>query len=109
VVEDRFAGEGSDVVVLPSFAGPYWTPALDALASSFRVQLVQLPGFGDFAVPGNARRVLGLAPILKPAFADAGLLGAPVIGHSFGGWLALGKTTIKEGRRRWWCLQLLRS
>jgi pimeloyl-ACP methyl ester carboxylesterase len=89
VLEVRVEGEGPDVVVLPSFVGPCWTPALDALASSFRVHLVQLPGFGDFAVPVEARRVLDLAPILKVALADAGLLGVPVIGHSFGGWLAL--------------------
>ncbi len=89
VLEVRVEGKGPDVVVLPSSVGPYWTPALDALASSFRVHLVELPGFGDFGVPGDARRVLDLAPILKVAFADAGLLGLPVIGHSFGGWLAL--------------------
>ncbi len=88
-LEVRVEGDGPDVVVLPSFVGPYWTAALDELASSFRVHLLQLPGFGDFAVPREARRVLDLATVLKVALADAGLLGASVIGHSFGGWLAL--------------------
>ncbi len=88
-LEERVEGDGPDVVVLPSFVGPYWTAALDELASSFRVHLLQLPGFGDFAVPREARRVLDLATVLKVALADAGLLGASVIGHSFGGWLAL--------------------
>ena len=88
-LEVRVEGTGPDVVVLPSFVGPYWTPALDELASSFRVHLLQLPGFGEFVVPSQARRVLDLASVLKVALADAGLLGAPVIGHSFGGWLAI--------------------
>jgi pimeloyl-ACP methyl ester carboxylesterase len=89
MLEVRVGGDGPDVVVLPSFVGPYWTPALDELASSFRVHLLQLPGFGDFAVPREARRVLDLAVPLRIALADAGLLGASVIGHSFGGWLAI--------------------
>ncbi len=88
-LEVRVEGDGPDVVVLPSFVGPHWTPALDELASSFRVHLLQLPGVGDFAVPSEARRVLDLATVLKVALADAGLLGASVIGHSFGGWLAI--------------------
>ena len=88
-LEVRVQGDGPAVVVLPSFVGPYWTPALDELASSFRVHLLQLPGFGDFAVPREARRVTDLATVLKVALADAGLLGASVIGHSFGGWLAI--------------------
>lgn len=88
-LEVRVEGHGPDVLVLPSFVGPYWTPALDELASSFRVHLLQLPGFGDFAVPHEARRVTDLATVLKVALADAGLLGASVIGHSFGGWLAM--------------------
>jgi pimeloyl-ACP methyl ester carboxylesterase len=88
-LEVRVDGSGPDVVVLPSFVGAYWTPALDQLASAFRVHLLQLPGFGEFTVPANARRVLDLAPLLKVALDEVGLLGAPVIGHSFGGWLAI--------------------
>jgi pimeloyl-ACP methyl ester carboxylesterase len=89
MLQVRVEGAGPDVVVLPSFVGPYWTSALEELASSFRVHLLQLPGFGGFAVAREARRVLDLATVLKVALADAGLLGASVIGHSFGGWLAL--------------------
>ncbi len=89
MLEVRVEGDGPDVVVLPSFVGPYWTPALDELAASFRVHLLQLPGFGEFVVPREARRVLDLATVLKVALADADLLGASLIGHSFGGWLAI--------------------
>ena len=85
----RVQGDGPDVVVLPSFVGSYWTPALDELATSFRVHLLALPGFGDLEAPKEARRVLDLAALLRIAFADAQLIGAPLIGHSFGGWLAV--------------------
>lgn len=85
----RVSGTGPDVCVLPSFVGAYWSDGLERLSSSFRVHLLQLPGFGDFNVPGTARRVPDLAPILKAAMADAGLLGLPLIGHSFGGWVAI--------------------
>jgi pimeloyl-ACP methyl ester carboxylesterase len=88
-LEVRVEGDGPDVVVLPSFVGALWTPALDELASSFRVHLLQLPGFGELEAPREARRVLDLAALLRIAMADAGLLGASVIGHSFGGWLAI--------------------
>ncbi|BBY38155.1 dihydrolipoamide acetyltransferase [Mycobacterium mantenii] len=88
-LEARVEGQGPDVVVLPSFVGPYWTPALDELASSFRVHLLRLPGFGDLATPREARRVLDVAPLLRIALAEADLLGVSMIGHSFGGWLAI--------------------
>lgn len=87
--EVRVEGTGPDVVVLPGFVGAHWTPALDRLAAGFRVHLFQLPGFGDFAVPSGARRVTDLAPLMRSELAEAGLLGAPLIGHSFGGWLAI--------------------
>lgn len=88
-LEVRVEGSGPDVVVLPSFVGAYWTPGLDALTASFRVHLLQLPGFGDLVAPNEARRVIDLAALLRIALVEAGLLGAPVIGHSFGGWLAM--------------------
>lgn len=88
-LEVRVAGEGPDVVVLPSFVGSYWTPALDELAASFRVHLLRLPGFGDLGAPREARRVSDLAALMRIALAEAGLLGASMIGHSFGGWLAM--------------------
>lgn len=88
-LEVRVEGEGPDVVVLPGFVGAYWTPGLEKLSSSHRVHLLQLPGFGDFSVPKDARRVLDLATLLRIAMTDAGLAGMPLIGHSFGGWLAV--------------------
>ncbi len=97
--EVRVEGDGPDVIVLPSFVGPYWTAALDELASSFRVHLLQLPGFGDFAVPREARRVLDLATQLRLRLSDAGLLGVSVIGHSFGGWLAMELALLAPPKR----------
>jgi pimeloyl-ACP methyl ester carboxylesterase len=87
--EVKVQGVGPDVVVLPSFVGPYWTAALEELASSYRVHLLQLPGFGDFTIPRDARRLLDVAALLKVTLGEAGLLGVPLIGHSLGGWLAI--------------------
>lgn len=84
----RVGGSGPDVLVLPSFVGPYWTPGLETLSSRFRVHLLRLPGFDGAEVGTGVRRVDELASILKVALGDAGLLGLPLIGHSFGGWLA---------------------
>ena len=71
-LEVRVEGTGPDVVVLPGFVGPYWGAALDELASSFRVHLLQLPGFGGLTAPPQARRVLDLAPLLKVALSRRG-------------------------------------
>ncbi len=98
-LEVRVAGDGPDIIVLPSFVGPYWTAALDELAAEFRVHLLQLPGFGDIAVPRDARRVLDLAPLLRVELADAGLLGAPMIGHSFGAWLGIELALLAPPKR----------
>jgi len=98
-LEVRVEGTGPDVVVLPGFVGPYWGAALDELALSFRVHLLQLPGFGGLTAPPQARRVLDLAPLLKVALVEAGLVGVPVIGHSFGGWLAVELALVAPPRK----------
>jgi pimeloyl-ACP methyl ester carboxylesterase len=61
---------------------------LDALAANFRIHLLRLPGFEGAEVDSGIRRVDELASVLKVAMRDAGLLGLPLIGQSFGGWLA---------------------
>ena len=43
--------------------------------------------------------MLDLAPLLKVALAEAGLVGAPVIGHSFGGWLAVELALLAPPRK----------
>ncbi|MDT5100282.1 MAG: hypothetical protein QOC76_4019 [Mycobacterium sp.] len=95
----RVSGTGPDVVVLPGFVGPYWTAGLDALSANFRVHLLRLPGFEGADVEGGIRRVDELASVLKVAMRDAGLLGLPLIGQSFGGWLAAELALIAQPAR----------
>lgn len=84
----RSAGSGPDVVVVPGFVTSAATPGLDALASAWTVHLVELPGFGADPVPDGVRSVMDLACVVKGALRARGLLGAPLIGQSFGGWVA---------------------
>jgi pimeloyl-ACP methyl ester carboxylesterase len=84
----RSAGSGPDVVVVPGFVTQELTPGLEALASTSTLHLVELPGFGADAVPAGTRTAMDLASVVKGALRDRGLLGAPVVGQSFGGWVA---------------------
>jgi pimeloyl-ACP methyl ester carboxylesterase len=84
----RSAGSGPDVVVVPGFVTSGSTPGLDVLASTSTVHLVELPGFGGEAVPAGIRSPMDLACAVKGALRTRGLSGAPVVGQSFGGWVA---------------------
>jgi pimeloyl-ACP methyl ester carboxylesterase len=83
-------GTGPDVVVVPGFVTTGWTPTLEALISSYTVHLVELPGFtaGGIAPPEGIRTVMDLACGVKAQLMKRDLVGAPLVGHSFGGWVA---------------------
>jgi pimeloyl-ACP methyl ester carboxylesterase len=83
-------GTGPDVVVVPGFVTSGWTPTLEALTSSNTIHLVELPGFtadGE-APPQGIRTVMDLACGVKAQLLKRDLVGAPLVGHSFGGWVA---------------------
>lgn len=82
------AGTGPDLVVIPGFVTTGWTPGLEALTSRFTVHLVQLPGFGGDTPPPGIRTPLDLACLVKADLSARDLAGAPLVGHSFGGWVA---------------------
>jgi pimeloyl-ACP methyl ester carboxylesterase len=84
------AGAGPDVVVLPGFVKSGWTPTLEALTSSYTIHLFQFPGFttGGEAPPKGIRTVMDLACGVKAHLLERGLVGAPILGLSFGGWVA---------------------
>jgi pimeloyl-ACP methyl ester carboxylesterase len=84
----RSAGSGPDLVVLPGFVTLEMTPGLEMLASTSTVHLVELPGFRGEPVPGDVRTAMDIACVVKETLRARGLLGAPVIGQSFGGWVA---------------------
>jgi pimeloyl-ACP methyl ester carboxylesterase len=78
------------VVVVPGFVTTGWTPTLEALTSSYTIHLVELPGFtadGD-TPPQGIRTVMDLACGVKAQLMRRDLVGAPLVGHSFGGWVA---------------------
>jgi pimeloyl-ACP methyl ester carboxylesterase len=84
-------GEGPPVVLLHGLAGSgrWWTRNLPALARSFRVIALDLPGFG--ATHRDARFILDRVPGQVLAAMDGlGIDRASVVGHSMGGLVAGG-------------------
>jgi pimeloyl-[acyl-carrier protein] methyl ester esterase len=86
------SGQGPDVVLIPGLATPgdVWDVTVKQLASSHRVHVVQVAGFGG--VEGGSNRADGdMLPALVAEMARymLGLERPAVIGHSLGGLLAL--------------------
>jgi pimeloyl-ACP methyl ester carboxylesterase len=92
-------GAGPDVVVVPGFVTTGWTPALEALTDSYTLHLVQLPGFAGDTPPRGIRTPLDLACLVKAGLMARGLVGAPVVGHSVGGWVAAELAAITPTER----------
>jgi len=86
------SGRGPDVVLIPGLAtsGDVWDATVKQLASSHRVHVVQVAGFGgvDAGVNGADGDILP-ALVAEMAQYMAGLERPAVIGHSLGGLIAL--------------------
>jgi len=86
------SGRGPDVVLIPGLAtsGDVWDATVKQLASSHRVHVVQVAGFGgvDAGVNGADGDILP-ALVAEMARYMAGLERPAVIGHSLGGLIAL--------------------
>lgn len=82
------AGEGPTVVALHGMLGLHWTPGLRLLAERCSVVMPEHPGFGLSAQQPTLRKVHDLAVFYLDFLRQEGLLGAPLLGHSFGGWIA---------------------
>ena len=97
----REAGRGAAVVCIHSSASSsaQWRPLMDRLAGRFRTLAVDLYGSGKSPVwPG--RRPLTLADegaLLAPVFAEAGER-CHLVGHSYGGAVALAVALAEPGR-----------
>lgn len=83
-------GEGSTIVIVHALGGSRadWSATADKLAAHYRVVTVDLPGHGDSALPDSftfAAAGAALAQVL--AAQPAG--GSVVVGHQFGGRVAL--------------------
>lgn len=83
------AGDGPPVIYMHAASGFRETPALAALAQSFRIYAPVAPGFDDGPIHDDVASMEALA-LLDAEFADT-VIGrtADVIGHSFGGWRAI--------------------
>jgi pimeloyl-ACP methyl ester carboxylesterase len=86
-------------VILPGFATSSWTRGLLELTSSHRLHRLSIPGFCHDEPPSGIRSPLDLACVVKRELATRGLDEAPVLGHSFGGWVAAELACISHPER----------
>ncbi|HET6948808.1 MAG TPA: alpha/beta fold hydrolase [Acidimicrobiales bacterium] len=93
------AGTGPDLVVIPGFATEDWTPGLEALTGSYTLHRVHVPGFAGEQPPRGIRSVRDVACLVKAELMSRGLVGAPVLGHSIGGWVAAELASIAHPER----------
>lgn len=94
------SGEGPDVILVPGLASnaAIWDDTVSALASNYRLHVVQVSGFGGAPANGNA----GNADILDDLASDLAryattLDEAPtLVGHSLGGLVTLKTALLPE-------------
>jgi pimeloyl-ACP methyl ester carboxylesterase len=82
-------GEGRPLLYLHPAGGVRWTPVLEGLAGSHRIHVPVVPGYDGTSPHAALDSMQKLARAIGE-FADK-TIGKPcdVIGHSFGGWLAM--------------------
>lgn len=88
----RSLGQGQDVVLIHGLAANqgFWSPAvLMPLARSYRVTLIDLRGHGQSSMPAHGYSSRELAYDLQEFLQYLRIRNAIIIGHSFGGVVAL--------------------
>ncbi len=95
------AGEGSDLLLLHGWGAnvQVMRPMLQHFSSYMRVTSVDLPGFGGSDPPGSAWTVYDYADFVEKFIAAAGIKDPVLLGHSFGGRLAIILGSRGVGRR----------
>jgi pimeloyl-ACP methyl ester carboxylesterase len=83
-------GTGAPLVLLHALGSDrsVWRPVIPALADTFDVIAVDLPGFGDSPLPRDPSPV-GLALHVAELLEELGIVEPHVAGNSLGGWVAL--------------------
>jgi pimeloyl-ACP methyl ester carboxylesterase len=107
-VETMVAGTGPPLLFL--HGGDYVAqnrPFLDRLARQFRVVAPRHPGFGETPRPAWFRSAGDIAYLYLDLLDRLDLSDATLVGHSFGGWLAL-EIAVRD-RARLACLVLIDS
>lgn len=87
-VERRGAGKKPLVIFYDEEALTLESPVLDALANSFQITIVSLPGFGGSDRPDWIETIDDCAYICLDALDALKVKGATVMGFGVGGWLA---------------------
>ncbi len=85
-------GEGLPVVALHGWGGSirsFWPVAERLSPNGYQVHLLDLPGFGQSTPPPETWGVAEYAHLVKDYLDAAGLKQAAILGHSFGGRIAL--------------------
>ncbi len=87
----RTIGSGPPMVLIHGMAGSSasWEPVLDRLAAHFSVVAVDLPGHGGSANPGGDYSLGAHASCVRDLMIALGIERATIVGHSFGGGVAM--------------------
>jgi pimeloyl-ACP methyl ester carboxylesterase len=90
-------GSGAPLVLLHPLGSDrsVWRPVVPALAETFDIIAVDLPGFGDSPVPRDPTPV-GLALQVAELLDELGVVGPHVAGNSLGGWVGLELAAIRQ-------------
>jgi pimeloyl-ACP methyl ester carboxylesterase len=93
-------GRGDPVVLLHGWGASSQSlaPLSEALASSFRVLVVDLPGFGWSQAPPTAWGTSEYGGHVARLLRDLGIERAALVGHSFGGRIAIRLAAAEAGR-----------
>jgi pimeloyl-ACP methyl ester carboxylesterase len=91
-------GSGAPLVVLHHSTGPLWTPFHDALAETYAVAAIDLPGFAQSERPEDARSPRDLAILTLQAIDALELDEFHLVGLGFGGWVAAELATMAGAR-----------
>jgi len=85
-------GKGKPVVLLHGYllSGEAWRPLSDMLAATFRVISIDIPGHGGSGVTGDTHTMEFIAEAVRAVLNDAGEKKVILVGHSMGGYAALG-------------------
>lgn len=83
-------GQGKPLVWLHGAGGiDHWLPIMEALSTQFDVIVPEHPGFGRSQRPNWMRDVEDLVYHYRSLFDQLGIEKALIVGHSFGGWVAM--------------------
>jgi pimeloyl-ACP methyl ester carboxylesterase len=83
-------GAGGPLVLIHGLSGStaWWVRNVEALSQSYRVYLIDLPGFGSMRRYANEFSVAGSPDWIAEVLSGLGLTSVALIGHSMGGLIA---------------------